>query len=107
MGFFANLAATELRRMRRFRLIYGGRAEWVAGDVTEAEARQLWPSAKIAPMNERVMPSRPATPPERAEIRAHLARLCGSEHGDYPEALACALDDPGAALEAFRAEGVL
>jgi hypothetical protein len=47
---------------------------------------------------------RPATPAEAAEIRAHLGRLCGFDHPDYPEALAVALADPDAALDSFRAE---
>lgn len=43
-----------------------------------------------------------ATVQEEAEIRALLDRECGRDHPDYPEALAVALRDPGAALDALR-----
>jgi hypothetical protein len=42
------------------------------------------------------------TPAEEAEIRAGIGRLCGFDHADFPEALAVALADPRAALDALR-----
>jgi hypothetical protein len=43
-----------------------------------------------------------ATPAEETEIRAGIGRLCGFDHPDFPEALAVALADPRAALDALR-----
>jgi hypothetical protein len=47
-------------------------------------------------------PNSQVTSAEEAEIRGHLARLCGADHPDYPEALAVALADPLGALDALR-----
>lgn len=74
-------------------------------EATVAEAGELWPTADLEPLPEMDPPRREPTEAESAQIRALLDEQVHHDHDDYPEALALALRDPDAAMEAWGKGG--
>jgi uncharacterized protein with von Willebrand factor type A (vWA) domain len=100
----AAFLAADIERHWRFQVTYRDGRGFEARTLPEAtaqEAVQLWPGATVEPLPD-VAPAHRVAVALEAELRAHLERLWGTSHPDYPAAWAAALASPDAHLANLR-----